>query len=97
MGLGFILGVLLIFFVVVFFSMSKGDEQKNKQLNCKHDFKYVQDVFGYGGDVLMHQYECTHCGRKDYLVAILDKDKDWNHGVGDGTICDIDNQDYISN
>ena len=72
-------------------------DKRNKQLNCKHDFKYVQNVWGHEGDVLMHQYQCTKCGRKDYLIARDDPDKDWNHGMGDGKLCDIDRQEFIRN
>ena len=78
-------------------SLSKIDEEKRKQLPCNHNFKYKQDVWGYGGDVLMHQYECTKCGRKDYLIAHEDPDKDWNHGKGDGKLCDINHQECARN
>lgn len=72
-------------------------EKMRKQLSCNHDFKYKQNVWGYDGDVLMHQYECTKCGRKDYLIARDDPDKDWNHGHGDGKLCDINRQELIRN
>lgn len=45
----------------------------------------------------MHQYQCTKCGRKDYLIARDDPDKDRNHGMGDGKLCDIDRQEFIRN
>lgn len=96
--------LVIAFFVIVIGlfvfsanSLHKMDEKKRKQLSCNHDFKYVQDVWGYEGDVLMHQYECPKCGRKDYLIARDDPDKDWNHGKGDGKLCDIDRQEYIRN
>ena len=54
-------------------------------------------MWGYEGDVLMHQYECTKCGRKDYLIARDDHDKDWNHGKGDGKLCDINHQECARN
>lgn len=97
--------LIILFFVIVFpglfvFSVSllyNIDEKKRKQLFCNHDFRYKQNVWGYEGDVLMHQYECTKCGRKDYLIADCDPDKDWNHGEGDGKLCDIDKQEYVRN
>ena len=103
--------LLIAFFVIVFAFFiiviglcvlsgnlsCKIDVKKRKQLSCNHDFKYVQNVWGYAGDVLMHQYECPKCGRKDYLIARDDPDKDWNHGKGDGKLCDIDRQEYVRN
>lgn len=68
-----------------------------KQTHCNHNFKYKQNVWGHEGDVLMHQYECTKCRRKDYLIARDDPDKDWNHGHGDGKLCNIDRQEYVRN
>lgn len=96
--------LIIVFFIIVIglfvfsaTSLSKMHEIRRKQLSCNHDFKYKQDVWGYEGDVLMHQYECTKCGRKDYLIARDDQDKDWNHGKGDGKLCDIDRQEYVRN
>ncbi len=97
--------LIILLFVIVFpglfvFSVSllyKINEKKGKQLSCSHDFKYKQNVWGYEGDVLMHQYECTKCGRKDYLIARDDPNKDWNHRKGDGKLCDIDRQEYVKN
>ena len=68
-----------------------------KQLYCGlfrgHKFVLTDDNYwGYEGDAWMHQYTCKHCGRKDYLFAIDDKDKDWNHGRGDGELCPLFHQ-----
>lgn len=69
---------------------------------CKHDFKftgkdyegwrYVKEL-GCATTVWVNQYECTKCGRKDYLIAGDDPDFDWNHGKGDGKLCNIFNQE----
>ena len=85
--------VICIIFLIICFVFGK----RYKQTHCKHNFKYVQNVWGYEGDVLMHQYKCTKCGRKDYLIARDDPNKDWNHGHGDGKLCDIDCQEYVKN
>ena len=89
--------ILIGLFVFSSVSLSKIYYKRMKQLYCNHDFKYKQDVWGHEGDILMHQYECTKCGRKDYLIARDDPDKDWNHGEGDGKLCDIDRQEYVRN
>ena len=89
-------GICIILIALILLAMYSF-KKLMKQLTCKHDFKYVQDVWGYEGDVLMHQYECTKCGRKDYLIARDDPDKDWNHGTGDGKLCDIYRQKYVRN
>lgn len=92
------IGICIILIALTLLAMLYIEKQKlRKQLSCNHDFKYKQNVWGYEGDVLMHQYECTKCGRKDYLISRDDPDKDWNHGMGDGKLCDIDNQEYVRN
>ena len=93
---GFCIILILSVLIGTFYLSLKGCK-KYEQINCNHDFKYVQNVWGYEGDVLMHQYQCTKCGRKDYLVSRDDPDKDWNHGKGDGELCDINRQEYIRN
>lgn len=65
-----------------------------KQIFCHHEFEYVQTVFGYEGDIMLHQYRCKKCGRYDYLHPENDKDKDWNRGHGDGKLCNIFSQKY---
>lgn len=93
--------ILVTLIVLALLCILLQDHSRNKrrrqQLSCNHDFKYKQNVWGYEGDILMHQYECTKCGRKDYLIARDDQDKDWNHGKGDGKLCDIDRQECPRN
>jgi hypothetical protein len=59
------------------------------QILCRHEFVYVKEVWGFEGDILMHQYKCKKCGRKDYLHPEDDPDKDWNKGRGDGKLCNL--------
>lgn len=60
-----------------------------RQLFCKHDFKYIDVVFGFDGDIPRNQYKCTKCGRYDYLVPEEDPDHDWKHGKGDEKLCSL--------
>lgn len=92
--------ISLTLLAILYIALQNNVDKKQKlrkQLSCNHDFKYKQNVWGHEGDVLMHQYECTKCGRKDYLISRDDPDKDWNHGMGDGKLCDIDRQEYVRN
>lgn len=92
-GICIILIIILILLAILYIVLQDNvDEILYKQARCKHDFKYKQNVWRYAGDILMHQYECAKCGRKDYLIARDDPDKDWNHGCGDGKLGNIEGE-----